>query len=55
VAIALHHTLHGHLTKALWQEVTLMTHPLVMMIAIDSDSDDDKPSIDELVHAVKFF
>jgi hypothetical protein len=32
-----------------------MTHPLVMMIAIDSDSDDDKPSIDELVHAVKFF
>jgi hypothetical protein len=31
VATALHHTLHGDLRNALWQEVKQVSHPLVMM------------------------
>jgi hypothetical protein len=31
-ATALHHTLHGHHTNALWQEVKQVSHPLVMIL-----------------------
>jgi hypothetical protein len=33
VATSLHHALHAHHTNALWQEVTQVSHPLVIAIA----------------------
>jgi hypothetical protein len=35
VATTLHHTLHGHHTNALWQEVKQVSHPLVMIVMMN--------------------
>jgi hypothetical protein len=49
-----HHAHHGHHASALWQEVK-MSVPSSSDDSCSDDEGEEKPSVDELAEAVKFF